>query len=300
MGKWAINNKVCLVTGATSGIGLATAKELARDGACVIVVGRSKKESQAVALSIADETNCPKVDYLSADFQSLREVRDLAREFQKRYKRLDVLINNAGVYLKDRQLTQEGLELTFTVNYLAPFLLTDLLLPILKKSAPARIINVSSNSHRGLKIDLDDLMTERAIDHPKTAYGKSKLALLMFTYQLAEKLAGTHVDVNAICPGGVATNIWQCNNDLATKAFRLAVPLLKTPEQAAELIIYLVKSPELEGVSGKFFALQNHLKYIKSDLRKTERQSSPESYDTQIAQELWKASEELCEKYKDF
>lgn len=292
MADWTIEDKVCMVTGATSGIGLVLARELALNKAKVVIVGRSE-EKCAKAIAEIKESTGQDVDCLLADFQSLDDIRALAKNFLKKYDRLDVLINNAGVYLKSRTLTRDGKEMSIAVNYLSPFLLTNLLLPLMKKSVSARIINVSSLAHRGKNIDVDDLMCERSKDHPSTCYGKSKLALIMFTYELAKRLGNCRVTVNAMCPGGVATNIWQVNNDLKTRAFRLAVPLLKTPEQAAELIMYLVKEPSLQGTTGKFFAIPKHLKFSKVDLEKSEYPSSPQSYDQELAKKLWEMSEEI-------
>ncbi|MCX6812569.1 MAG: SDR family oxidoreductase [Candidatus Berkelbacteria bacterium] len=288
-----IKNKLVMVTGATSGIGKEAAKMLASDGARVIIVGRNQEKCQQTVKEIITETKNKNLEYLLADFQYLGEIRLLAEKFHTKYDKLDVLINNAGVYLKRRETTADGRELSFSVNYLAPFFLTNLLLPALKKSDSARIINVSSLSHLGAKIDFDDIFSEKSNQHPKFAYRRSKLALIMFTYELARQLKNSNITVNAVCPGGVATALWKTNNDLQTKATRLIVPLLKTPQQAAGLLVYLAESPEANNISGKFFALKKHSRFRNYNYKNTISKSSPESYILPDQKKLWQVSKEL-------
>src|SRR5262245_36486450 len=193
-------NATMLVTGGTSGLGLATARALAREGATVVITGRSRERCEAAA------ADARAAGWLAADFGDLRQVAALADEFEQRYGRLDVLVNNAGAVFQRRRLTADGLELTFVVNHLAAFLLTTRLLDTLKASAPARIVNVTSVAHTVGHIDFDDLALENGF-RPYRAYGRTKLANVMFTYELARRLEGTGVTANAIHPGLVHTSI---------------------------------------------------------------------------------------------
>jgi len=275
-----MQNKTCLVTGATSGIGQAAAIGLARLGATVIVAGRSEERAQATVAYIKTETGNPNVDYLLADLSVQAQVRQLSEEFKSRYKRLDVLVNNAAAIFLRRQLSADGIEMTFAVNHLAYFLLTNLLLDMLKASAPARVINVASNSHRNKHLNFDNLELERGY-WAGTAYGRSKLYNLYFTYELARRLEGTGVTVNAMHPGFVATNMAANNGWLV----RLFLPLIHysslTPEQGASTIVYLASSPEVESVTGKYF------------VREREVASDPVSYDEAAAKRLWDVSEKM-------
>jgi NAD(P)-dependent dehydrogenase (short-subunit alcohol dehydrogenase family) len=272
-----MNSKTCIVTGATSGIGLVTARALAQQGATVIAVARDPGKGAATVARIRQETGNRGVELLLADLSAQDQVRRMAREFQRRHSRLDVLVNNAGAFFWRRQLSADGIEMTFAVNYLSVFLLTNLLLDTLKASAPARIVNVSSRSHRSAHIDFDDLEWRHQY-RGMAAYGRSKLALLLFTYELARRLEGTQVTVNALHPGFVATHIGQNNGWLV----KLASPLLKliarSPEEGAQTSIYLATSPEVEGVSGQYFI----------DAKPVP--SAPASYDEAAAQRLWEIS----------
>jgi retinol dehydrogenase-12 len=216
-----MKDEICMVTGATSGIGAVTARALAEKGAAVVVVGRDAEKSEATVNLIQQQTGNPRVEYLLADLSVQEEIRRLAERFKSRYQRLHVLVNNAGAFFMSRQLSADGLEMTFALNHLAYFLLTHLLLDILKASAPARIVNVSSNGHRGMKINLEDLKSQGRYA-PMQAYGQSKLANLLFTYELARRLEGSGVTVNALHPGFVATNLaanngWLARSRLAPK-----------------------------------------------------------------------------------
>jgi retinol dehydrogenase-12 len=263
--------KVCLVTGATSGIGRVTATALAAQGAEVIVAGRTQRK--------AEET----VRYLLADFSNLAQVRELAGAFKEQYSRLDVLVNNAGSFFNTRRETPLGVEMTFLVNHLAPFLLTNLLLEMLQGSAPARVVNVSSDGHRYATMDFDDLGFKRGYAGMK-AYARSKLANVLFSYELARRLDGSQVTANALHPGHVATDMWKTN-------FPIIGPVLKwvmgffadTPEQGADNSIYLASSPDVAGTTGKYF------------VKREPAQSSPLSYDEGVAQKLW----EICENLTD-
>lgn len=276
-----MKNKTCLITGATSGIGQATAMALAQKDATVFVAGRSEERAQATVAQIKSETGNPNVDYLLADLSVQSQVRQLAEDFKSRYERLDVLVNNAGAIYFRRQLSADGIEMNFALNHLAYFLLTDLLLGTLKASAPARIVNVASNSHYGQHLDFENIELKRGYN-PMRAYGRSKLCNLYFTYELARRLEGTGVTVNAMHPGFVATNMAANNGWLV----RLFLPLIHrnslTPEQGASTAVYLASSPDVEGVTGKYF------------VRKREVASDPVSYDQSAAERLWQVSEGMA------
>ncbi len=278
--KTTMKDKVVLVTGANSGIGKAASLDLAKIGATVVMVARNKERGEAARSEIVRESRNGSVDLLLADLSSLESVRQLATEFQRKYSKLHVLINNAGLFNQRRHVTMDGYENTFATNYLAPFLLTNLQLDLLKASAPSRIINVSSVGHYNGHINFDDLNLEKEYGGWK-AYGQSKLALVLFTYELAKKLQGTEVTVNAVHPGTVATNIW--SRPLGPVGFIMALPKLfmTTPRQGAETIVYLASSPDASGLNGEYL---DKLKVKKS---------SDESYNEEIAQRLWDVSTKL-------
>jgi NAD(P)-dependent dehydrogenase (short-subunit alcohol dehydrogenase family) len=279
-----LKGKTCLVTGATSGLGAVTALELARRGGTVVVAGRSARKVAAQADAIRQETGA-RVETAVADLASLGEVRRLAAEVAGRFDRLDLLVNNAGTYLFERTLTPDGLEKTFAVNYLSHFLLTNLLLDRLRASPSARIVSLSSVAHRDGAIEWDNLQGERRYER-LDAYARSKLAILMFTYELARRLAGTRVTANAVHPGIVATGLGG-EGDFVRGWLRVRVRnLLKrgsmlTPEQGARAIVHAATAPELEGVSGRYLDQGQDVK------------SSPASYDEAVAARLWTVSEEL-------
>ena len=275
-----MKGKTCMVTGATSGIGKEAALALARQGATVVVVGRNAAKAAATVQHIQQRTGNLKVDYLLADLSSQSEVRRLADQFKDRYQGLDVLVNNAGALMVSRRLSVDGIETTFALNHLSYFLLTNLLLDVLKAASPSRIVNVSSDSHQRAGLDFRDLQGERAYGGFR-AYGRSKLANLLFTYELARRLEGTGVTVNGLHPGLVATNFLG-NNGPAGRILNLFVRLVgRSVKDGAKTIIHLASSPDVEGVTGKYFVDQ------------TEVPSSPASYDGEAATRLWRASEEL-------
>jgi NAD(P)-dependent dehydrogenase (short-subunit alcohol dehydrogenase family) len=275
-----MSGKVCIVTGATSGIGLATARELARLGATTVIVARDPDKGAAAVASIQRETNSNAVELMLADLSAQAQVRRLAEEFKSRHARLDVLVNNVGAFFFRRQISCDGIEMTFAVNYLNVFLLTNLLLDSLRVSAPARVVNVASEGHRNAELNLDDLQSERKYSG-MGAYGQAKLALVLFTYELARRTDPATVTVNALHPGFVATNIGQNNGWL----FRLLTPVLKlvaiSPEEGAQTSIYLASSPEVVGVTGQYFE------------EKKPVASSPLSYDEATASSLWEMSAEM-------
>ncbi len=278
--KTTMKDRVVLVTGANSGIGRAASLALAKMGATVVMVARNKERGEAARSEIIRESQNSSVDLLLADLSSLESVRQLATEFQRKYSKLHVLINNAGLFNQRRHVTMDGYEDTFATNYLAPFLLTNLQLDLLKASAPSRIINVLSVGHYNGHINFDDLNLEKDYSGWK-AYGQSKLALVLFTHELAKKLQGTAVTVNAVHPGTVATNIW--SRPLGPAGFIMALPKLfmTTPRQGAETIVYLASSPDAEDLNGEY------LEKLKV------KKSSDESYNEEIAQRLWDVSAKL-------
>jgi len=276
----SMSGKVCLVTGATSGIGAATALGLARLGATVIVVGRDKDRGEQVKRCIETATKSDSVALFTADFTSQQSVRDLAARVQDSHEELHVLINNAGIIATQRRLTEDGIEHQFAVNHLAPFLLTNLLLDMLRRSAPSRIINVSSMMHAGRRIDFDNLRRDRSYE-PYQVYGETKLANVLFTYELARRLNGSGVTVNCLHPGVVRTNITRdmiLPIRLLIKVFGF---LLRSPAQGAATSIYLASNPEVVGTTGKYF------------VRYTEQPSSRESHDAAAAKRLWDVSEAM-------
>jgi NAD(P)-dependent dehydrogenase (short-subunit alcohol dehydrogenase family) len=279
-----MSGKTCLVTGATAGIGLATALGLARLGAAIVGVGRNRDKCQTVAAHIRQETGNPAVEFMQADLSSQAEARRFAEEFQRRHPRLDVLVNNVGAFFMSRRLSADGIEMTWALNYLGVCLLTELLLDTLVASAPreaslehsgreSRIINVSSAMHSGAQLNFDDLQGARKYSGMK-AYGQSKLALLMYTYDLARQLAGTGVTVNAVHPGFVASDMYRSSGGF----IKLLAPVIKlmavNPEAGAETSIFVAASLEVEGVTGKYF------------VKKQAVASSPLSYDMAATQRL--------------
>jgi retinol dehydrogenase-14 len=277
-----MSERISIVTGANSGIGKVTARELARRGDTVVMICRSSQRGEQARQELITATGNERIDLIQADFASLDHVRRAATTFKQRYQRLDVLVNNAGLLINKRMLSADGYEATFAINHLAPFLLTHLLLDTIKASAPARIINLSSGAHFAANLRLNDLQAERGYN-AFIAYSNSKLCNVLFSYELARRLAGTGVTVNAVHPGGVATNFARGNESggLLNMLFGLARPFLRTPEQGAETSIYLATSPEVEGVTGKYFA----------DSRP--QTSSGVSRDSDIQRRLWAISEEL-------
>jgi NAD(P)-dependent dehydrogenase (short-subunit alcohol dehydrogenase family) len=273
--------KTVLVTGGTSGIGKATAVGLAALGARVAITGRDPVRTRAAAADIAAAAGNPAVDPFAADMASQAAVRRLAKEILDAYPRLDVLVNNAGGFWTTRRVTADGLEQTFAVNHLGVFLLTNLLLDRLKASAPARIVTVASAAHSGARMNFDDLQGEQGYSAQR-AYAQSKLANVMFTYELARRLDGTGVTATTLHPGGVRTGIGaEDSGPLFKLAFTLARPFLKTPEQGAATSIHLASAPAVEGVTGQYF------------VDSKPKASSKSSYDETAAARLWQISADL-------
>src|SRR5947209_1626770 len=275
-----LQEKICLVTGSTSGIGKVTARELANRGATVVLVSRSRAKGEATQAAIKQATGNPHVELLVADLSVLQDVRRLATEFQHTHRHLHLLVNNAGGAYPTRTLTSEGLEATLAVNYLAPFLLTELLLDTLKASAPARIVNVSSAQHSTVSLEFDNLQGEKKYANLRN-YGQAKLALLLWTYELARRLEGTGVTVNALHPGITASNFADGMIGPAAWAMKLLKPFLLTTEQGAQTTLFLATSPQVDQVTGKYF--------VKSQ----EKPSSSGSYDQTVGSRLWEVTEQL-------
>ena len=282
MEQSSMQGKICLVTGSSSGIGKVTARELARMGATVVMVCRDRAKGEAAQAEIKTTSGNEQVDLLLADLALLADVRRIAAEFKQKYTQLHVLIHNAGGINSTRKVTPEGFEATFAANYLAPFLLTEQLLDVLKASAPARIINVSSTAHQNGRIDFDDLQGQKRYNLWK-AYGQAKLALLLFTYELARQLQGSGVTVNALHPGVIGSNFGQGLSGFYRFGWKLVAPFMTSVEQGAQTTLYLATSPEVEGVSGKYFA------------NRKERKSSPRSYNEATRLRLWQVSKELVQ-----
>jgi NAD(P)-dependent dehydrogenase (short-subunit alcohol dehydrogenase family) len=276
-----VDEGICLITGATRGIGRITARELARRGMRVVLVGRDAARAQATAAAIAAETGNPAVEFLVADLSSQAQVRALADAYRQRHDRLHVLVNNAGAVFARRGITVDGLERTFALNHLAPFLLTNLLLPTLQASGPARIVTVASAAHSGASLDFDDLQHERGRYRSFQVYGQSKLANILFTYELAHRLQGTNVTANALHPGFVASNFGKSEGGIWGPIFTLLRPAMINVERGAETSIYLASSPDVEGVSGQYF------------VKCKPAHSSRQSYDEAAQHRLWEVSEQL-------
>jgi NAD(P)-dependent dehydrogenase (short-subunit alcohol dehydrogenase family) len=273
--------KTVLITGGTNGIGKATAIGLARLGAHVGITGRDRARAEAAAADIRAVSGNPAVDVHVADMSAQAEVRRLAQDVLDAYPRLDVLVNNVGGFWNTRHATVDGLEHTFALNHLAPFLLTNLLLDRLRASAPARIVTLSSGAQAMGRINFDDLQGERSYSGQR-AYNQSKLANVMFTYELARRLEGSGVTATVLHPGVVRTGFGAEDPARWQRVFLpLMRPVMKTPDRGAETVIYLACAPEVDGVSGRYFA------------NRKPRQSSKASYDIAAQARLWRVSADL-------
>ena len=275
-----MNKKLILITGATAGIGETAARILAAQGHEIIVVGRNSQKTKGVLEIIRAQTGNNDIHGLLADFSDLGQIRHLAEQVKTRFPKLDVLVNNAGTYFGKRERTKYGAEKTFVVNHLAPFLLTDLLLDHLQEHA--RIINVSSNSHYGGALDLNDL-TLGKFYFGLTAYRRSKLANVLFTYELARRFANTTITVNAQHPGLIATDIFQRNYGIFGPFIKWIISHRSISlEEGADNTVFLATSTDVEGVSGRYFVKRSAVK------------SAPLSYDEALAKRLWEISERMA------
>lgn len=277
----SMKGKVCMVTGANSGIGRATATELAKMGASVVMVCRNREKGEAALSEIKRESGNDSIELMIADLSSLGSVLQLAGEFRARYQKLHVLVNNAGLFNLRRHVTVDGYETTFATNYLSPFLLTNLLLAQLRSSSPSRIVNVSSVAHYSGRVDFDNLKGAKGYSGFR-AYSQSKLALILFTRELARRLDGTGVTANSLHPGVVATNIWSRPLGPAGLIMKITRLFMASPKKGAETLVYLATSPDVEAISGEYFE------------KKRVKKSSEESYDRLAAEKLWNISVKLC------
>ncbi|MGA9768251.1 MAG: SDR family oxidoreductase [Blastocatellia bacterium] len=272
-----MTGKICMVTGANSGIGLVTARELADRGAAVVMVCRDRVRGESARAEIKAQSGNAGVELMLCDLASQRSIREFAGEFKRTHDRLDVLVNNAGVYIRNRTVVEGNIETTFAVNHLGYFLLTNLLLDVIEQSASARIINVASGAHTYGRMDFDNLQGEKNYSGVR-AYANSKLANVLFTYELARRLSAARVTANCLHPGAVATGIFRALPKFVEAIIKL---MTLSPEKGAETSIHLAASPEVEGVTGKYF------------VKKTETRSSPESYNEDTARKLWAVSARL-------
>lgn len=275
-----MTGRICVVTGANRGIGRATAEGLAGLGATLVLICRRREEGEGVAREIASAQRAPAPAVVAADLSSQRSVREAAEAIRAAYPRVHVLVNNAGVIPKQRETTVDGLEMQFAVNHLAYFLLTNLLLDRLVDAAPSRVVNVSSGAHQGGRLDFGDLQHERRYD-PVRVYGRTKLANVLFTYELARRLGGTGVTANCLHPGVVATKLMADYMNVPLVGGAIARTFGGSTEKGAETSLYLAASPEVEGVTGRYFVGQR------------ETRSSPVSYDAALQRRLWEESARL-------
>jgi NAD(P)-dependent dehydrogenase (short-subunit alcohol dehydrogenase family) len=273
-----MKGKVCVVTGASSGIGKATATALARLGATVVLVGRDRGRTEAAAAEIGP-VNGPPPRAEIADLASLEQVRGLAERLSA-LERIDVLINNAGLVLGERQVTADGFEHVLALNHLAPFLLTSLLRPKLTASAPARVVAVTSDAHSAARLDLSDLNLERGWDSWRS-YANSKLANILFTRELARRLDGTGVTANCAHPGVVRTGFGRQATPLVKLGITIVRPFLLSPERGADTIVYLASSPDVAGQSGGYY------------VKRQRREPSAAARDDDAARKLWEISQEM-------
>lgn len=275
-----MRGKICLITGASSGIGKATALGLAKMGATVVMLCRNKSRGEAASAEIKEKSGNENVNLMIADLSSQKEVKNMVHKFKEKYQKLHILINNAGVYFTKWHAAANGIEMTFAVNYLASFLLTNLLLDFLKVSSPARIINIAGVYHKKGTIDFEDLQSENLYSGAK-ANNQTQLARVLFTFDLARRLERTGVTVNCLHPGAIATNLVNKDPDFPAIfrfLYKLMKPLLKAPERGAETILYLASSPEVQDITGNYF------------VNKKSVPSAPKTYDKDLAQKLWDVS----------
>ena len=272
--------RVVVITGATAGIGRAAAMALARTDAMLVLVARDAGRAASVIAAIEGATGNRAVSVVLGDLAKQTDVRRVAREINARVSRIDVLLNNAGVVNLAYGTTADGIEATFAVNHLAYFMLTLLVRDALYAAPAARIVNVASDAHRWGRLDFDDLGNARRY-RAMRVYGQSKLCNILFTYELARRLVGTTVVVNAVHPGAVATRLGQNNGRVATFLTKLLAPFFRTPEQGADTAVYVATAPEIAGVTGAYFASRRAVR------------SSKLSYDLAAQQRLWDVSESL-------
>ncbi len=276
-----MKEKICIVTGANSGIGKATALGLSRMGFRVVMVCRNAERGENARAEIIEKSGNKSVDLLICDVSSMSSVRKFAAEYTEKYSRLDVLINNAGAVFNTRSITEEGFERTLALDFLGPVLMSHELMPILRKSAPSRIINISSGLHKNGVVDLGNLQSEGKYNGMKV-YSNTKLMLMMFTYEQAKRLQGSGVTANIVLPGFVATNLGNNSESLMSNIlFKMVRPMQISPEKGAETVIYLASSDELRDVNGKCFE------------KTKQTQTAPQSYDQSMQLKIWEKANVL-------
>lgn len=269
--------RVCIVTGPTSGIGTEIARGLAQRGATVVLAARNLEKGTAIRDMLARDTGNANLEVELVDLASLASIREFARRYQGKHQELHVLVNNAGLFLRHRQVTPDGMEMQFMVNTLAPFLLTNLLLEPLRRGAPSRVVNVSSAAHRGGHVNFEDLQREREYRSFR-AYTDSKFALTVLTYEMARRWKDANISVNAVHPGVIRTQLGRHEYPSVAEAFRL---FFKSPERGARTPLFLATSPNLDGTTGQYFA---NLRAVRSD---------DATYDEDLARRLWDVSARL-------
>lgn len=273
-----LKGKTAIITGATSGIGKVTALAIARDGAHLVLPVRNIEKGEALKEEIVKETGNRSVELMSCDLASMDSIRSFAKSFLVKYDRLHLLVNNAGLWESKRKESADGIEMNFAVNHLAPFLMTNLLMDVIKKSTPARIINVSSTAHKYAKMNFDDLECKKRWDSMKS-YAQSKLANIFFTRKLAHELEGTGITVNCLHPGVVSTHLFDNMPGFFRRIFGL---FMISPEKGAETSIFLATSPEVEGITGAYFK------------KKKSAKTTSHAEDMKAADILWDVSKEYC------
>jgi len=286
---WDIRGKYCMVSGASSGIGREIALGLAKLGARVIMVSRDPVRGQTALDYVIGNSGNRAVELMPADLSSQSEVRGLATRYRSKHDRLHVLINNAGIIRDKRELSVDGIEMTFAVNYLAYFMLTNLLLDLLKQSVPARVVNLTSAIHRTARLEFGNLQGEKKY-HRDRSYAQSKLADIIFTNELARRLEGTGVTANSVCPGAVSSNIWANSSGAVSTFFKV---FMKGPGQGAVLPLYVAASGETAGLTGKYFQTGQHLKWAVVKAGGSICKPSNQACDIETAGKLWRISESL-------
>lgn len=280
--KSEMKGKLCLVTGASRGIGFFVARGLALLGADVVLASHNRERGESAQRRIREYTGNDSISFMKVDLSSQDNIRSFTDSFKRQYDRLDVLVNNAGGFFLRRKKSVDGIEMTFALNHLNYFMTTLLLLDPLLGTGSARIVNVASESHRSQHMRFDDLQFEHGYN-PMSAYGQSKLANLLFTYELSRRLASTDLTVNALHPGFVGTHLGKQNPIVQVFLSPIHFFFAKKPVEGAETPVYLASSPQVEGVTGKYFIDEEQVR------------SSPASYDSEAAERLWDVSEQLCD-----
>lgn len=276
-----LKGKICIVTGSNSGIGKVTALEIAKMGATVIMVSRDRNKGEKALEEVRNLSGNKDVELMLCDFASQKSIRKFAEEFKSKYQKLHILVNNAGLILTEKTITEDGIESTFAINHIGYFLLTELLLDVIRESTPARIVNVSSDAHKTGHIDFDDINFERKKYSSIGAYCNSKLANILFTRELAKRLKGTKITVNCLHPGVISSNFGSNTSGILGFLVKIAKPFFTTVEKGAETQIYLATSPQVDDVTGEYFS------------KKKVAYTTSEANNEGIAKKLWDVSNEM-------